>query len=77
MSTGKPRLGQLPRTDMLKTTIAMPLELKATLGRYAALHSQAYGERSDAVPLITHMLQALMARDRRRRCWPAGRGISD
>jgi hypothetical protein len=34
------------------------------LERYAAMHSQAYGEPVDALTLIPHMLEAFMARDR-------------
>ena len=38
-----------------------PASLKADLDRYAALHSQTYGEAVDAVTLIPHMLEAFMA----------------
>ncbi|WP_445936103.1 DUF2274 domain-containing protein [Pigmentiphaga sp. YJ18] len=38
--------------------------LKTDLGRYAALHAQAYGEAVDAEKLIPHMLEAFMAGDR-------------
>jgi hypothetical protein len=34
------------------------------LERYAAIHSQAYGEPVDAVKLNPHMLETFMARDR-------------
>lgn len=64
MSTAKLRLGPLPRKETAKMTIAVPIELKEALDRYATLHSQAYGEAIDAVALIPHMLEAFMARDR-------------
>lgn len=38
--------------------------LKANLERYAAQHTEAYGETVDAVMLIPHMLEAFIARDR-------------
>ncbi|UTW08241.1 DUF2274 domain-containing protein [Pseudomonas benzenivorans] len=64
MSTPKLRLGPLPKTESLKLTFACPASLKTNLERYAALHSQAYGEEVDALTLIPHMLEAFMARDR-------------
>jgi len=48
----------------VKVTIALTIALKAELDRYAALHSQTYGEPVDAGTLIPHMLEAFMARDR-------------
>lgn len=64
MSTSKLRLGPLPKTEMVKLTIALTVVLKAELERYAALHAQTYGEPVDAATLIPHMLEAFMARDR-------------
>lgn len=64
MSTPKLRLGPLPKTESLKLTFTCPASLKNNLERYAALHSQAYGEEVDALTLIPHMLEAFMARDR-------------
>ncbi|MES2246517.1 MAG: DUF2274 domain-containing protein [Pseudomonadota bacterium] len=64
MSTAKLRLGPLPKSEPVKLTVTMSAELKATLDRYAALHSQTYGERVDAVALVPHMLEAFMSRDR-------------
>lgn len=46
MSTTKLRLGPLPKTENLKLTFTCPASLKADLERYAALHSQTYGEES-------------------------------
>ncbi len=64
MTTRKLRLGPLPKTDSTKLTFACPASLKDDLDRYAALHSQTYGEAVDAVTLIPHMLEAFMAGDR-------------
>ncbi|MDH1213913.1 DUF2274 domain-containing protein [Pseudomonas chengduensis] len=64
MSTTKLRLCPLPKTENLKLTFTCPASLKADLERYAALHSQTYGEEVDALSLIPHMLKAFMARDR-------------
>lgn len=60
----KLRLGPLPKTESVKLTFSCSITLKAELDRYAALHSQAYGEATDALALIPHMLEAFMARDR-------------
>lgn len=64
MSTNKLRLGPLPKTEIVKMTIALTAALKAELDRYAALHAQTYGEHVDAATLIPHMLEAFIARDR-------------
>lgn len=58
------RLGPLPRTETVKLTISLTVELKAQLDRYAELHSQTWGEAVDATALVPHMLEAFMARDR-------------
>ena len=58
------RLGPLPKTETLKLTISLTVELKAQLDRYAELHSQTWGETVDAIALVPHMLEAFMARDR-------------
>ena len=66
MSTnvGKLRLGPLAKTETVKFTITLTVALKADLERYAALHTQTYGEPVDAVTLIPHMLESFIARDR-------------
>jgi len=72
------RLGPLPNTDTVKLTFTCTVVLKAELERYAAMHSQAYGESVDALTLIPHMLETFMARDRGFK--PAGRrrgGVAD
>ena len=38
------RLGPLPRTEFVKLTIAVPVDVKASPDRYADLHSQLHGE---------------------------------
>lgn len=58
------RLGPLPRTETVKMTIGVSVELKAMLDRYAELHGQAWGETVDAATLVPHMLEAFMVRDR-------------
>ncbi|WP_304308287.1 DUF2274 domain-containing protein [Pseudacidovorax intermedius] len=63
-STRKLRLGPLPNADTVKITFLCPIELKDDLERYAALHSQAYGLKVDAIVLIPHMLQAFVRKDR-------------
>ncbi|MCO8611166.1 DUF2274 domain-containing protein [Burkholderia multivorans] len=74
-TTRKLRLGPLPDTQTVKLTFACPAKLKADLDRYAALHTQTYGEVVDALVLIPHMLDAFMARDRGFRS-PSSKAIS-
>jgi hypothetical protein len=62
--TAKLKLGRLPSTEIVKITIAMSVELKAMLDRYAQLHAQASGEKNDLVRLIPYMLEAFMTSDR-------------
>jgi hypothetical protein len=63
-STRKLRLGPLPKTESVKVTFTCSVVLKTELERYATMHAQAYGEPVDALTLISHMLEAFMARDR-------------
>ena len=63
-SAEKLKLGPLPRSEIVKLTIAIQAELKVTLDRYAAAHSRIHGDSVDAVALIPHMLAAFIARDR-------------
>jgi len=58
------RLGPLPKTDTVKLTFTCTVVLKAELERYAAMHSQTYGEAVDAATLIPYMLETFMGRDR-------------
>lgn len=62
--TAELRLGPLPKTAMVKFTITVSTGLKADLDRYAQLHSHTWGEPTDVVELIPHMLQTFIARDR-------------
>lgn len=63
-ATRKLRLGPVPKTELLKVTVALPVELKDKLDRYAALHAELYGQPMDWVTLIPHMLEAFISRDR-------------
>lgn len=63
-SNSKLRLGPLPKAETIKLTISLSTNLKAMLDRYAALHTQTYGESVDGVALIPYMLDAFMVRDR-------------
>ena len=60
----KLRLGPLPQNDTVKINLALTVELKSKLDRYAAVHAELYGQPVDAVALIPHMLEAFIARDR-------------
>ncbi len=69
----KLRLGPLPRTELVRLSIALPSSVKADLDRYAELYGAAYGESVDAAALAPHMLAAFMERDREfRRIRQAG-----
>ena len=60
----KLRLGPLPKTESVKLTFVCSANLKADLDRYAAVHTQTYGEAVDAMALIPHMLETFIAGDR-------------
>ena len=62
--SGKLRLGPLPKTEVVRLTIALPAAVKVDLDRYAELYGAAYGEAVDAAALAPHMLAAFMERDR-------------
>lgn len=77
----KLRLGPLPKTEVVRLTIALPATIKADLDRYAELYASAYGEPVDAAALVPHMLAAFMERDRafrraRQTASPASDGSS-
>lgn len=59
----KLRLGPLPRTDVVKLTITLPIQVKEQLDRYAEIHSRTWGENVDAATLIPHMLAQFVTRD--------------
>jgi hypothetical protein len=60
----KLRLGPLPKTELIKITIAVSVRLKSDLDHYATLHSEAYREAVDAAAIIPHMLESFVTRDR-------------
>jgi len=62
--TTKLKLGPLPRTEIVKITLALSVELKTMLDRYAQLHAEASGEKNDPARLIPYMLEAFMNGDR-------------
>lgn len=57
-------LGPLPKQQIVKMTIGVPVALKDDLERYAAAHTQLYGEEVDPVALIPHMLARFIRNDR-------------
>lgn len=77
MSKGatKLSLGPLRSTATIRLTVVLPSALKDSLERYAALHTQIYGEPVSVEALIPHMLEAFVQRDRgfRRPAEQAGR----
>jgi hypothetical protein len=60
----KLRLGPLPSTDTVKLSVALSVGLKTQLDRYAALHSETWGEAVQATDLIPHMLTQFILRDK-------------
>lgn len=62
--SGKLRLGPLPKTEIVRLTIALPATVKADLDCYAELYGAVYGAAVDAAALVPHMLAAFMERDR-------------
>ena len=60
----KLRLGPLPKTEVVRLTIALTSRVKADLDRYVEAYAAAYGEPVDAAVLVPHMLAAFMDRDR-------------
>lgn len=62
--TAKLRLGPVPKAQPVRLTITLTAELKATLDRYAEVHSQATGEKNDVERLVPFMLEAFVAGDR-------------
>lgn len=57
-------LGPLRSTATSRLTVVLPSTLKDSLERYAALHTQLYGEPVSVEALIPHMLEAFIQRDR-------------
>lgn len=74
----KLRLGPLPKTEIVRLTIALSSKVKADLDRYAELYASTYGEPVDAAALAPHMLAAFMERDRGfRRARQTSRGSGE
>jgi hypothetical protein len=57
-------LGPIPKVELVRLAITVPVPLKADLDRYAQLHEQTWGEKTDAAALIPHIVGAFLARDR-------------
>ena len=60
----KLRLGPLPKTELVRLTIALPAAVKANLDRYAQLYGATYGDAVDAAALAPYMLAEFMDKDR-------------
>jgi hypothetical protein len=65
----KLKIGPLPNPEKVTLLVQLSVELKASLDRYAQLHSQmggrkVDGRKVDAATLIPHMLQSFIDRDR-------------
>ncbi len=58
------RLGPLPKVQSVRLTIALSVELKAILDRYAEVHAQATGQKNDVAKLVPHILATFIANDR-------------
>jgi hypothetical protein len=71
--TRKLSLGPVPKAEFVKFTISISAELRETLDRYAALHSELHGTPVDATTLAPLMLETFMARDKGFRATRAGR----
>ena len=79
--TDRLRLGPLPKTEVVRLTVAVSAKVRADLDRYAELYSATYGEPADAATLVPYMLAAFMDRDRgfrraRQETKPASDGSS-
>jgi hypothetical protein len=62
--TGKLRLGPLPRAELVRMTVNLPMSVKADLDRYAEVYRRTYGQTAIAADLIPDMIAAFMERDR-------------
>jgi len=60
----KLRLGPLPKTEVVKLTVMIPIALKEQLDRYAELHAAEYGQTAELGVFITQILQQYLSRDR-------------
>jgi hypothetical protein len=57
-------LGPIPKVELVRLAITVPAPLKADLDRYAQLHEQTWGEKTDAAALIPYIVEAFLARDK-------------
>ena len=62
--TVKLKLGPLPKTELVKLTLAFDANLKRDLDRYAELYAQTNGEQTGLALLIPYMLEAFLKSDR-------------
>lgn len=60
----KLKLGPVPKATPVRLTITVSAELKATLDRYAEVHSASTGETNDVERLVPYMLEAFVSSDR-------------
>jgi hypothetical protein len=60
----KLRLGPLPKTEVVKLSITIPVVVKEQLDRYAELHKATYGQEGEIGIFIAQILEQFMARDR-------------
>lgn len=58
------KLGPLPKIEMTRLAITLPVPLKTDLQRYAELHGELCGDTLDVAVLIPHMLATFLAKDR-------------
>lgn len=71
--TQKLSLGPLPSTKVVKHTITLNIALNAELDRYAALHSEIWGEPVDGPALVPHIIEQFLRRDRNFKRWKQAR----
>lgn len=57
-------LGPIPKLELVRLAVTLPAPLKADLDKYAELHEQTYGEKTDASALIPHIVQTFLTRDK-------------
>jgi hypothetical protein len=67
------KLGPLPKIEMTRLAITLPMPLKTDLVRYAEIHGDLWGDTLDVTVLIPHILATFLAKDREfQRCRKAG-----
>lgn len=58
------KLGPLPKIEMTRLAVMLPVPLKTDLERYAELHGELWGDRLDITVLIPHILATFLTKDR-------------